>query len=145
VVLEESTEAKTRSEVAWPSVTDFDRLQSTFVALEQRGLFGAATPQDCEYHGLAAAMHLYEEASVESRLGVVFYDVPAVERTLAGGLLRLNYQAPTGGLTTRRAVQTVLIEELSNAGLQAVPVPGMDAVHITMDWQRRLSDDFWFD
>jgi pimeloyl-ACP methyl ester carboxylesterase len=145
VVLEESTAAKERSEVAWPEVTDFDRLQSTFIALEQRGLFGAATPQDCEYHGLARAMHLYEEATVETRQGVVYYSAPAVEHTLAGGLLRLNYRSPPGGLVDGRAIRTVLIEELSNAGLQGVPVPGMEAVDVTMTWQRRLSDDFWYD
>ena len=144
-VIEEASEAKIRSEAAWPEVTDFDRLQTMFLALSPRGLFGPSTPEDCLYHGLAEAMHLYEEADEASRIGVVFYDAPAVEQALAGQPLRLHYRSPPGGSGDLRAIRAVLSEELLNAGLVAIPVPGMDAVDVSLVWQRRLSDEFWYD
>ncbi|MFT6817725.1 MAG: acetyl esterase/lipase [Myxococcota bacterium] len=144
-VVVEATVAKERSEVAWPQVTDFDRLQTAFVQADRRGVYGPSTPEDCEYHGLAEAMHLYEAADQAARVGVAFYHVPAVERALAGGPLRVEVRAPSTKTADRLAVLAILTEELANAGLTATKVPGLEAVDIAMQWQRRLNDDFWDD
>lgn len=126
----------------WPEVTDCDRLNTVFDAINKRGIIALQNAGYTQsdgyddfreaYHGLSDAAHIF---------GYCFYHGQDLERAVAGDGLYLAF-GPVAG----RAEQTegpkvgrVIVEELRRAGFEVVwdGTFGQRILIPGFDWKRR--------
>jgi hypothetical protein len=131
---------------SWPEVTDCDRLDIIFDALNERGvvaLQNAGYMQDDGYDEVWAA---YPDASDDERtVGYCFYHGQDMEGAIRGEGLHLAFGPvePKDMATKGPAVGRIIQQELEKAGFpvewdgtfkQRILIP-------KLDWKRRLSDE----
>jgi len=108
---------------AWPEVTDCDRLDRAFDAINKRGIIALQNAGYTQsdgyddfreaYHGLSDASHI---------VGYCFYHGQDLERAVAGGGLYLAF-GPVDGRAEKTQgpeVGRVIVEELGREGFEVV-------------------------
>jgi hypothetical protein len=129
-------------QTTWPAVTDCDRLDGVFDALNPRGVLAlqnAGYTQSDGYHDFREAYHASPDA--ERVIGYCFYHGQDLERAVQGGGLYLAFGPvdPQGEATTGPRIGSIVVEELRRAGFD-VRWDGTfnQRIYIPLfDWKRR--------
>lgn len=134
--------AKAAGERAWPAVTDCDRLDDAFDALEALGVIALQNVGYTLSDGIADVNGEYLDRGLPDEVtGYCFYHGQDLERAVAGGGLMIAFgqfdDAP-GSLERTGAVGRVVKEALERHGF-AVTWDGDPDVRleIAIDWKRR--------
>lgn len=140
-LLRVETAALLREQAGWPAVTDCDRLDRAFDALEARGIVARQHFSCCQNCGSGEIWDEMDEAGHEGMAvrGYAFYHMQDTEGALSGGGLYLAYGAveEDGIAAIGREVVAVL-----NAQGLATRWDGSpeQRIHVAMDWKRRGED-----
>jgi hypothetical protein len=127
---------------AWPDVTDCDRLNAAFAALNKRGiiaLHNAGFTQSDGYEDFRAALKSHPQRATV--LGYCFYDSQDVEHAVQGEGLHLAFGPvrPKDEESKGPEIGRIVREELERAGLK-VKWDGTFATRMSVPqfvWQRR--------
>jgi hypothetical protein len=112
----------------WPDVTDHDRLQRAFAAMEVAGL---VVLQGCEDHW--AAKRVLDERPTR---GVVWFTAPDVWHAIDEGMLEVNvWHGTTANIAPGDALLDEVVATFAAEGLQAHFDEGR--VEVAAHWQRR--------
>lgn len=139
-MLGEILEAQLAEQATWPAITDCDRLNAAFTALEAGGIV-------CRQHfsccGTCGAYEIWDEvATVEEAgrpvRGYAFYHVQDTESAVEGYGLYLNYGATIEGEAAALAIAGEIVAVLQQHGLR-VDWNGQWArrIGVQLNWQRR--------
>ncbi|MGI9572502.1 DUF6891 domain-containing protein [Alloalcanivorax xenomutans] len=126
----------------WPTVTDCDRLEQAFLALNKRGVIALHNAGYTQDDGYADVQEVFAEHSErDSVSGYCFYHGQDLECVVSGGGLYLAFgpMDPLHEETEGPVVGALIVEELTKAGLN-VQWDGTFAHRIfipDMDWKRR--------
>jgi len=127
---------------SWPKVTDCDRLDSVFEALNQRGIVALQNAGYTQSDGYDDCGQVYEEhPDKDSIIGYCFYQGQDLERAVAGEGLYLAFGpiVPKEEETRGLEVGRIIVEELQRFGFQS----NWDGTFKTrifipnLDWKRR--------
>lgn len=132
---------KRKAEKTWPKVTDCDRLDRAFAALQKRGV---VTDHDAGYtqsDGIDTVYELYREAGgpKSAFVGYCFYTWQDLESAVAGGGLMLAYGHFTDNETKGVEIGRLIREEFERAGFEVDwDENPRTRVHVpAFRWQRR--------
>ncbi|WP_149114961.1 DUF6891 domain-containing protein [Limnoglobus roseus] len=91
--IEEEFRKKRADELAWPAITDCDRLDQVFELLEQQGILALQNAGYTQDNGLDDVTQFYHEAGGEQSGigGYCFYHGQDLERVMENGDLHLTY------------------------------------------------------
>lgn len=127
-------------QASWPVVTDNERLDAAFAALERAGIV-------CRQHfsccGTCGAAEIWDEmAAVEEAgapvLGYAFFHVQDTEAAVEGDGLYLSYGAVGEGAEAAEAVGRAVVEALEAKGLTTVwDGHWSRRIFVGLEWQRR--------
>lgn len=127
-------------ETRWPAVTDCDRLDRAFVALENRGVVCRQDFTCCGTCGVAEIGDEIEKARKDGSLvrGYAFYHTQDTESAVEGHGVYLNYGATTEGELAAVRIGHEICDALRAEGL----TPDWDGsikvrIKVPMDWKRR--------
>ncbi|MDJ0938627.1 MAG: hypothetical protein QNJ00_02555 [Woeseiaceae bacterium] len=126
----------------WPEVTDCDRLDTAFAALNKRGIIALQNAGYTQSDGYEDVGEAYaNHANRSSVLGYCFYHGQDLERAVGGGGLYLAFGPvdPEDEETKGPEVGNIIKEELQRVGF-AVDWDGTFAKRIAvpaLNWQRR--------
>ena len=123
---------------SWPEVTDPDRLEHAFEALDADGITARMNFTCC---GRCGFTEIGAEAEEGAR-GFVFFHSQAAEGVVRSGTLWLSFGTFPGSADTAATIGAEVIAALQAAGLptQWSGAPG-DAIGIRpMDWRKRLPE-----
>ena len=134
--------AELRSEQAsWPAVTDCDRLDAAFAALESRGIVARQNFTCCQSCGHGEIYDEVEGARGAGRAvrGYAFYHQQDTESAIHYGELYLAYGSTDESLSTADVGERVA-DALREQGL-SVDWDGSDRsrIRVSLDWKRRAS------
>lgn len=116
---------------AWPEVTDHDRLQAAFAALEEAGI---VVLQGCEDHW--AAKDLLDASAGRPPRGIAWFTQPDVWHAIDEGMLEVNvWHADTANVAPGDALLDEVVEAFARQGLAAHFDEGR--VEVAASWQRR--------
>ena len=127
---------------SWPRVTDCDRLDSVFEALNRRGIVALQNAGYTQSDGYDDCGQAYEERTDKERvIGYCFYHGQDLERAVAGQGLCLAFGPidPKDEETKGPEVGRIITEELHQAGFQT-DWDGTFKTRILvpkLDWKRR--------
>ncbi len=134
--------AEHRAEQAtWPPVTDNDRLDAAFAALERAGIVCRQNFSCC---GTCGAAEIWEEmAAVEESgapvIGYAFFHIQDTEAAVEGDGLYLSYGSVVEGPDAAEAVGRAVVEALEAKGLTTVwDGHWSRRIFVQIDWRRRL-------
>jgi hypothetical protein len=124
----------------WPTVTDCDRLDAAFAALEATGII-------CRQHfsccGTCGSSEIWDEIATAQQAGrptrgYAFYHVQDTASAVEGYGLYLNYGAVENGEGAALAVAREIVAALEHHGLRTT-WNGQSArrIGIALDWKRR--------
>jgi hypothetical protein len=127
-------------QAGWPTVTDCDRLDTAFAALEADGII-------CRQHfsccGTCGSAEIWDEIAAAQETGravrgYVFYHVQDTEAAVEGHGLYLNYGAVEDGEAAALAVARDSVAALEHHGLRT-NWNGQWArrIGVALDWKRR--------
>jgi hypothetical protein len=140
--IEEARRQQLAAQTNWPAITDFDRLEVAFAALEEQGIVARHDFTCC---GTCGASEIHAEISQERDSGrtihgYVFYHQQDTESAVDGYGLHFNYGPVMSGQLNYEDVAKVLVAALTGAGL-AVEWNGNtnQRVKAALDWKRRLA------
>lgn len=133
--------AEHRAEQAcWPAVTDCERLDAAFAALERAGIVCRQHFSCCGSCGAAAIwgeMAAAEEAGLAVR-GYAFFHMQDTEAAVEGDGLYLSYGAVAEGPGPAEAVGRAVVEALEAKGLDTVwDGEWTRRIYVPLDWKRR--------
>jgi len=141
-ILEDETAAYHHEAAGWPALTDHDRLEQAFAALETQGVVCRQNFTCCGTCGVAEIGDEIEAALERGGPvhGYTFFHMQDTERAVEGGGLWLNYGATDGGEAPALAIAQRIADALRNAGL-VVDWDGdwTKRIHVPLQWQRRLA------
>jgi hypothetical protein len=124
----EFTQQLVRDGATWPDVTDYDRLQAAFLALEGSGL---AVLQGCEDHW--AAKGLLDERPVR---GIVWFTPPDVWHAIDEGMLEVNvWHGTSANIAPGDQLLDEVVAAFERLGLEAHFDEGR--IEVAAHWQRR--------
>ena len=131
-----------RAQAAWPAVTDCDRLDAAFAALEARGIIAlhyAGYTQSDGYDEVVEAVHALAEPP--RAIGYCFYHGQDLERAVDGGGLRLAFGPidPNREPDEGPRIGRMIVDALADAGLESA-WNGSFQQRIDLpriDWKRR--------
>lgn len=133
--------AEQRAEqVFWPTVTDCERLDAAFAALERAGIVARQHFSCC---GSCGAAEIWEELAAFDELGTpargyVFYHRQDTEVAGELGGLYLSYGAVEAGAAPTEAVGRAVVEALEAKGLDSVwDGQWTNRIFAPLDWKRR--------
>ncbi len=125
---------------AWPAVTDCDRLDRAFAALETEGIVARQNFACCQNCGRAEIRDEIAGARRARRSvdGFVFYHMQDTDSAVTHGVLQLRYDGTLGNAAT--AIGTRVVAALREAGL----APAWDGdinktIEVGLRWQRRAA------
>ena len=110
---------KLKEQEAWPALTDCDRLDQAFAALNRQGVIGLHNVGFSESEGLQEIHSVYVERGGQA-LGVrgyCFYHAEDVERAVAGLGLYLSYGASDANIQRGVEMGATICASLCKAGL----------------------------
>jgi hypothetical protein len=127
-----------REQSSWPAVTDSDRLDSAFAALERAGILARQDFACCQS---CAHAEIWDEAADPSKWrGYAFYHQQDTEAAVDGNGLYLGFGAKVAGASESASIGSEIAEALRAEGLQVV-WDGDVRTRIGVRpfaWQRRL-------
>lgn len=135
-------DAHEHSKAGWPAMTDCDRLDSVFDALEARGLVALQFAGFTQSDGFSDVSEVYAGLPDKGRvIGYCFYHGQDLARAVNGAGLHLAFGPVDPALeeTEGSKVGVVIVEELHRAGFR-VEWDGTFKQRIfvpDIDWQRR--------
>jgi hypothetical protein len=130
---------KQSAELEWPAITDCDRLDEAFAALERRKVLGL---HNAGYSMSAAHGEAYFELQVRSHVdyvGYCFYHEQDIDTSIESGDLYIGFDDTQEGSPMMEDVARIVVEELAAAGLDPVWDGDRNArIHLKgFIWQRR--------
>ena len=130
----------------WPDVTDCDRLDIVFSALNERGIAALQNAGYMQDDGYDEVWEAYPDAADdEHTIGYCFYHGQDMERAVRGGGLFLAFGPvePKDMATKGPAVGRIIQQELEKVGFQVKWDGTFDQRILvpSFDWKRRLVDD----
>lgn len=125
---------------AWPAVTDCERLDAAFAALEREGVVCRQNFSCCGACGAAeiwGEMAAVEESGAVVR-GYTFFHMQDTEDAVAGEGLYLSYGAVAEGAAAAEAIGHAVVAALEAKGLD----PAWDGqwtrrIYVPLEWRRR--------
>jgi hypothetical protein len=132
--------AKRRAERTWPKVTDCDRLDDTFDALEGHGIVAEHLAGFTQSDGFEVVSEIHRESGGEKPkfVGYCFYTTQDQERALTGGMY-IAFGHFSGGDNKVVEIGRLVRSELERAGL-TVTWDGTSGRRLYLRdfrWQRR--------
>lgn len=129
------------AQATWPEVTDCDRLDRAFEALNEGGIVARHDFSCCQNCGLAEIgdeIQAALDAGVDVS-GFTFYHTQDMDGAVGGRGLYLTYGHVDGGETSGVAIGRVIVDTLRAAGLDT-DWDGTfgQRIRVTLDWQRRV-------
>jgi hypothetical protein len=133
--------AEQRAEqVFWPAITDCERLDAAFAALEREGIVARQHFSCCGSCGAAEIwdeLAAFDEAGGPAR-GYVFFHMQDTEAVGALGGLYLSYGAVANGAAATEAIGRAVSDALESKGLDTVwDGQWTNRIFVPMDWKRR--------
>jgi hypothetical protein len=141
-MLERALAAHAAAEAGWPALTDCDRLDAAFAALEQRGVIARQNFSCC---GNCGSSEIWDEIDAardagDPAHGYAFYHIQDTENAADGGGLYLNYGAVDEGEAAALSVAREIVDALRAKGLKADWDGSWDQrIGVSLDWKRRRS------
>ncbi|MCS7072712.1 MAG: hypothetical protein NZM00_14500 [Anaerolinea sp.] len=127
-------------QATWPAITDCDRLDAAFAALEAGGIVCRQNFSCC---GTCGAYEIWDEAAALEAAGTpvrgyAFYHVQDTESAVEGYGLYLSYGAATEGEAAALAIADEIVAALRQQGLR-VDWNGQWSrrIGVLLDWKRR--------
>lgn len=127
-------------QATWPAITDCDRLDAAFAALEASGIVCRQNFSCC---GTCGAYEIWDEAAALEAAGTpvrgyAFYHVQDTESAVRGYGLYLNYGAAAEGEAAALAIAGEIVAALQQQGLR-VDWNGQWSrrIGVSLDWKRR--------
>ncbi|MHC4401281.1 MAG: DUF6891 domain-containing protein [Planctomycetota bacterium] len=130
---------KREAEKGWPDVTDCDRLDAVFDALEKRGVLCLHNAGYTMSDGHEDALEVLSGQPKGKFFGYSFYHGQDVERAIDGGGLMLAFDHVDGDVPDKVEVGVAMKEELEKAGF-ILEWDGTSQKRINIpsfDWKRR--------
>ncbi|GAB4194408.1 MAG: hypothetical protein OHK0022_10380 [Roseiflexaceae bacterium] len=131
-----------REQAGWPAVTDCDRLDRAFAALEQAGIVCRQNFACCGTCGAAEIgdeMVRFERQGIVAR-GYTFFHQQDTEAAVDGAGLYLNYGAAETGEAAGVAIGREIEAALQQQGLETVWSGKLSQrIFVRLHWQRRLA------
>jgi hypothetical protein len=129
---------------AWPEVTDCDRLDQAFDALNDGGIVAMhdfACCQNCGLAEIGAEIGTAKEAGVDV-VGFAFYHSQDTDAATEGHGIYLTYGHVDGGEVNGIAIARVIVSTLQAAGLQTSWDGSMgQRIAVRLNWQRRIAPE----
>jgi hypothetical protein len=143
-ILRELLAAHQAEQATWPAITDCDRLDAAFAALEAKGIV-------CRQHfsccGTCGAYEIWDEAATLEAAGVrvrgyAFYHSQDTEAAVDGDGLYLSYGTDSDSAAAALAIANEIVSALQQHGLQ-VSWNGSwsQRIGVQLTWQRRRKSD----
>ena len=139
-ILREVLAEHVRAEASWPAVTDCDRIDAAFAALEQDGIIARQNFTCCMTCG---SNEIWEEVQAAKDAGLpahgyAFYHVQDTDAAVEGSGIYLAYGACEEGEAAALGVAKDIVEALQAQGLY----PDWDGrwdqrIAVPLDWKRR--------
>jgi hypothetical protein len=129
-----------KAQLKWPSVTDCDRLDRAFQALESRGIVSRQNFSDCGTCGTAEIADEMEANRKDGKTvrGYTFYHQQDTESAVDGSGLYLNYGALEDEREPAQAIAREIVAELNRQGLKTTwDGTWEQRIHVALDWKRR--------
>lgn len=127
-------------QMCWPAVTDCERLDAAFAALERAGIVCRQNFTCCGSCGAAeiwGEMAAAEEAGACVR-GYAFFHMQDTEAAVEGDGLYLSYGAVAEGPAPAEAVGRAIVDALEAKGLDTVwDGQWTRRIFVPMEWRRR--------
>jgi hypothetical protein len=124
----------------WPEVTDCDRLDRSFAALEAAGIVARQNFSDCGTCGEAEIREALAAALAGARAvrGYVFYHVQDTEGAVDGEGIHVSYGGREEGERAALAVGREIVAELERQGLRTDwDGTWQKRIRVVLDWKRR--------
>lgn len=127
---------------AWPAVTDCDRLDAAFAALEIQGVVARQNFSCC---GTCGASEIWDEIAAFEKAGgrargYAFYHVQDTDSAVQGHGLYLNYGAVEEGEAAALSVAHEIVADLEAHGLTTRWDGSWNQrIGVDLDWKRRRS------
>jgi hypothetical protein len=139
-MVQEALEAHRAAQASWPDVTDYDKLDAAFAALEESGVISRQNFTCC---GTCGAAEIWDEIDEVKRLdrrarGYAFFHQQDTEGAVDGYGLYLNYGACEDSSEATVAVGHEIVRALEAKGLKADWDGRIEKrISVQMDWKRR--------
>jgi hypothetical protein len=139
-MLERALAAHAAAEAGWPALTDCDRLDAAFAALEQQGVIARQNFSCC---GNCGSSEIWGEIDAardagDPAYGYAFYHIQDTENAADGGALFLNYGAVDEGEAAALSVAHEIVDALKAKGLETDWDGSWDRrIGVSLDWKRR--------
>ena len=141
-VLEEVVAEQRVREAQWPAVTDWDRFDAAFAALEENGIVCRHNFSCC---GTCAAGEIWDEIKAERDkgreiVGCAHYNMQDTDSAVEGYGVYLSYGSVLEGERAAVSIGHEIAEAMRGQGLEV----GWDGtwakrIFVKMEWQRRVS------
>lgn len=142
-MLERALAAHAAAEKTWPALTDCDRLDAAFAALDRKGVIARQNFSCC---GNCGSSEIWDEVDAardagDPAQGYAFFHMQDTERATEGDGLYLNYGAVEDGEAAALAVGHQIVKAIGSAGLTADWNGSWDQrIHVALDWKRRRTN-----
>ncbi len=139
-LLEQAFATHLAEEVNWPAMTDCDRLDVAFAALDSAGIIARQNFSCC---GTCGSAEIQDEIEAITRAGTrvygyAFYHAQDTESAIDGYGLYLNYGAVIEGEEPAVAAGHAIVAALRHHGLKTVWDGSWGKrIGVTLDWKRR--------
>jgi uncharacterized protein DUF6891 len=139
VLVDDAIARHREAQASWPAVTDNDRLDRTFAALEQTGIVARQNFACCMSCGFTEiGDEIRDRAATQ---GFVFYHGQDTERAADGGGVYLAYGALAGGDAAAQAIGRRVVDALVAEGLQPAWNGSVETrIALPLEWKRRRID-----
>lgn len=139
-MLREAMAEHAAAQAGWPPLTDCDRLDDAFAALEATGVIARQNFTCC---GTCGSAEIWDEIDAVGKAGgptrgYAFYHMQDTERAAEGDGLYLNYGACDDGEDAALAVANDIVTQLEAHGLRTEWNGNWgQRIAVSLDWKRR--------
>jgi hypothetical protein len=126
----------------WPPITDYDRLHSAFVALNDRHIVARENFSCC---GNCGSVEIWDEIREhgENARGYTFFHIQDTEGAVTDGSLYMSYGATEQGEAPALAIANEVVAALREHGLRTEwDGSWSKRIFVALDWQRRRPVDW---
>jgi hypothetical protein len=140
-ILLEELAAQLRKQEDWPKITDCDRLDDAFKALEEKGIVSRQNFSCC---GTCGAGEIWDEMEAAQNVGnsvrgYTFFHMQDTESAVEGSGLYLNYGSTDEGEEAAVSVGRDIQRELEAHGLKTDWDGKLSMrIGVSLDWKRRI-------
>jgi hypothetical protein len=140
-ILAEELAIHVKDQAGWPEITDCDRLDSAFEALEEQGIVARQNFSCCGTCGSSEIWDEMENARNAGKLvrGYTFFHMQDTESAVDGCGLYLNYGSIDEGEKAAIAVGHVIQRELEKSGFSTNWDGDLGKrIGVSLDWKKRV-------